>query len=301
MVNESTLSSLVWRHYTAPTSEELAELMREAQVNATDALALSQTGHRPEVVARSQYIAVFCNAPVFQKKLRVTSGASFYAVASEMKLWTIQFEPIASFARIQEEVEKTPAKLLEQTNGTALGLLLYFLQAMNEGTFRKLERLAKHVDIAEYAVFQGNERKMVEEISLLTRDVMDFRKTIRPQRDLFAEPPQHPLVTADNAQRWQVVHRHIGKVWEALENVYERVEHLANTNSTMLQHKENEILRLLTLFSIILVPAWMFITPFTPYARATSGPTALIYWTVLVLLVIVLLILLLRFHRKRVL
>jgi magnesium transporter len=115
---------------------------------------------------------------------------------------------------------------------------------------------------------------MVEEISVLTRDVMDFRKVIRPQKSLFSTSMSHPLITLDAAARWRRVHGQLLRMWEILEGMFESVRELANTNFTLLQHKENELLRLLTIYSIIAIPAFILVAPFNLPVVQFSSPLA---------------------------
>ena len=169
-----------------------------------------------------------------------------------------------------------------------------------DGSFHKLERLGKHIDIAEDAVFQGNERKMVEEISILTRDVMDFRKIVRPQKSLFSSVPQHEFINAETASKWRRVRGQLLRMWDLLESMVESVRELSNTNFTLLQHKENEILRLLTIYSIIVIPMLLFVDPyFAPGAADANFKDKIAFWVVLSVLVATLIIILAKLKRKR--
>lgn len=291
MVNQYTLNDTAWRTLIAPTAEELAAMARDAALSSTDAALLANPNHRAENIIRPTCLIFLSRIPLFDKKLRVTSGAALYAIVTANTLWTIQYEPIATFDNLAAEIKDAT---------TPLELWLHLLLTLGESTFHKLDRLAKHIDIVEDAVFQGNERKMVEEISYLTRDTMDFRKIIRPQRDLFAQPPEHALV-APGREPWLSVNRQLQKIWETLESVYESIDQLSATNASLLQHKENELLRLLSLYSIITIPAWILITPFTPGQGTTSLLQLLVYWGIFIVLLVTFLIIVLRFRAKRVL
>jgi len=149
-------------------------------------------------------------------------------------------------------------------------------------------------------VFQGNERKMVEEISLLSRDVMDFRKSIRPQRNLFLASPSHYLVASDTVTKWRRVHGQLLKMWDVLESMFESVRELSSTNFTLLQHKENELLRMLTVYSIIVIPMLVLVDPlFAPRAADAGLIDQIVFWAVLGVLVVTLLIVLYRFKGRR--
>lgn len=260
MKHETSSKGLTWINVQSPTPEELAEFVREAGVTPVDGEFIAQ-GRRPEVAIRIGYILILISVPVFDRSARITRGAALFLVVAPQRVFSLHYEPIVVLDRLRQAFVESPARMEEYFANDALSLALHLLQSLYEGAFRKLDRLGKHIDIAEDAVFQGNEHKMVEEISVLTRDVMDFRKIIRPQRHLFSQLPRHALVTAETAATWYRVGKGPEKMWEILEGMLESVKEIAKTNFTLLQYKENELLRVLTIYSIIAVPAFLLVAP----------------------------------------
>ena len=155
---------------------------------------------------RPRYLLLLVSVPVFERKLRLTHGVSLYFVVLAGKIYSLHYENVPSWAKVIQDFEESPAKLEEYLQADSLSACMDLLMLLQDSAFRKLERLAKHIDIAEDAIFQGNEKKMVEEISMLTRDVMDFRKVVRPQRSLFVPAPRHDLVTPEVATKWERAH-----------------------------------------------------------------------------------------------
>ena len=296
MKHTLTSKGLTWTNVQSPEPEELAEFVRLVQPLPGDAEFIAQDHRRPEVAIRPDYILLLIHVPVFDRKARVTRGAALYFVIKEHELFSLHYEPIVILDRIRRSFEESPERQEEYFEDEAASLALYIVSLLYDSAFQKLERLGKHVDIAEEAVFQGNERKMVEEISVLTRDVMDFRKVIRPQKSLFSTTVTHPLVTLDAAARWRRVHGQLLRMWEILEGMFESVRELASTNFTLLQHKENELLRVLTIYSMIAVPAFILVAPFNVPSVEFSSP---LFYGFIWLVVTFTLILILIFARSR--
>ena len=295
-----TLSSkaISWVNVQSPEPEELAEFVRATEMTTTDAEFMVQKYHRPIISTGPDYLLLLIQIPVFDRKLRLTKGVSLFFLIKERELFSLHYDPIISLDKIRREFETSNERLEEYFQENTLSLCLDLITFLYDSSFKKLERLNKHIDIAEDAVFQGNEKKMVEEISLLSRDVMDFRKIIRPQKNLFELPPRHPLITGEIETKWKRVNGQIMKMWEVLESMFESVKELSNTNFTLLQHKENELLRLLTVYSIIAIPMLILVDPYF----APSEPNATIsdfiaFWTVLGVLVITLGTMLIKFKK----
>lgn len=277
-----TSKNLTWQVYSEPSPEELAEVVREAGLSPADAEFMAQERQRPEVVAREGYLFLLIQVPVFHKKERLTRGVSVYFIIHEHVLSTVAFEKLAALERLYEELEKNSEQQEEYFGGSSVGFALYIIRRLLSGAFTKVERLAKHIDIAEDAVFHGNERKMVEEVALLTRDVVDFRRVVRPQRRLFNEVPSHPLVTHDLKVQWHRMSSQLGKLWDVLESLAESVKQLGKTNDALLQHKENQLLRLLSIYSIVTIPIFVLASPFNTESRHYE----ILFWTVFAVLLV---------------
>lgn len=260
-----------WVELAEPTNEELAEFVRDSHLSAADAEFVVQNHYRPEVARRPNYLLFLLEVPTFDKKTRVTRGVALYVLVSQQKLWTLHYEPIPALQRIVQDFTDTPAKQEEYFSDSATSLTLYVINILHNFTAQKLERLRAHIDIVSDAVFHGNERKMVEEIAVLRRDVMDFRAIMRPQSSLFDVPPQHALVPDELREEWLRLAGQLKRIWDMLESLSEKVQELADTNEALLQHKENQMLRILTMYSIIAIPAFILVAPINlPEVRADS-------------------------------
>jgi magnesium transporter len=292
---------ITWTHASEPSSEELAGLVRRSDVSALDAEFIAQDHRRSEITVRGDYILILIRIPTFNKKRRVTVGRPLYFIIREQQLWTLAHAPIVVLEKLWQEYEQSEEKREEYFKDGALSLALHVINALYTSSFNKLDRLGKHITIAEDAIFTGNERKMVEEVSVLMRDVLDFRRIMRTQAHLFATPPDHPLVTSALANQWQRLHGQADKVWQILESLLEAVSELRDTNDSLLQHKENQLLRILTYYSIIAIPAWILITPFDPLAEGAPLIEKVVFWAVLGVLVFTLVGIFIRFRQNRVL
>ncbi len=290
-----------WKDVGEPTADELAELVRETGLDPADAEFVVQNHQRPEVMPRPNYTLVLVQVPVFDRQARLTRGVPLYLIVGKDWLQTVHFEQIPVLEKIWTEYEEVPEKREEYFSEGALALGLYIVSQMYASAFHKLNRLAKHIDIAEDAVFHGNERKMVEESAILKRDVLDFRKIIRPQRSLFAAVPAELNLSENVTARWQRLHRQVQKLWEVLEGLYESVDELSETNGSLLQHKENELLRLLTYYSAVGLPGLVLLSAVNPANSNTTEAGLWVFWGLLAILVAVLLLIMWRFRGKRVL
>ncbi|MEX2054649.1 MAG: CorA family divalent cation transporter [Candidatus Andersenbacteria bacterium] len=294
-------SNVVWTNLQSPEPDELASFVRDTALEPVDAEFLVHNYHRPEITVRPQYVMILLHVPVFNRQTRVTTGAPLYIIIKENHVWTLHYEPIVVLEKCILDFQNNEERQEEYFQSGPTGLALYVLNVLLGSAFNKLDRLNKHINIAEDAIFNGHERKMVEEISILTRDVLDFRKIIRPQLQLFASPPAHALMNATFSSQWLRLHGQVNKLWEILESLFESTRELGLTNGKLLQLKESSLLQLLTYYSILSIPVFLFLNPINPSDPNTSLQQELIYWSVLGALVLILVTIFLRFKGKRVL
>lgn len=291
--------TLEWVDTDEPTNKQLAEFAREAQLLAADTEFLLDHHQQPEIAVRSNYTLMLVHVPVFDKQTRVTSSATLAFVTTQDRVYTLHFEPIVTLEQIRQDMHDHPQKHESFVGDTSLRLALYIINQLYKSSFRKLMRLAKHIDIAEDAVFFGNERKMVEEIAVLGRDVLDFRRIVRPHLHLFDSPP--PQLDDTAATAWRRIDSQTQQMWELLESLHDSAKELRNTNDSLLQHKENELLRLLSLYSIITIPVWVFVGPYNPRSANATVLDEMIYWLVLGVLALLLLAIFIRARQRKVL
>jgi len=299
MRHELSSTAVRWVAVQSPGTDELAAFIREAGLTSADAEFVAQATHRPAVTVRPKYLLILIQVPVFNRTLRLTSGVPIFFCVTAERVFSLHYEPIVALDKIRSELMESDERREAYLGSSPAGAALSIIGMLYESAFSKLDRLAKHIDIAEDAVFQGNERKMVEEVSLLTRDVMDFRKAIRPQKHLFLAFPNHALLPADLATDWSRLHHQLLKMWDILESMFESVRELSSSNFTLLQYKENELLKILTIYSIIAIPMLILVDPFfVPSAPDATIVDTIVYWCVVGVLVIMLLSLLIGLRRR---
>ncbi len=293
-------NSLLWHDIEQPEVTELAEVVRDLDLLPVDAEFIVKGQSRPEITVRPHYICILIYVPIFLTTTRVTRGVPLYFLIKNQQLITLHFKPIIVLQKIVQEFIANPDNQTDGFGDTALSLALHLVSELNTASFHKLHRLQKHIDIAEDAVFAGNERKMVEEIAILARDVMDFRKVLRPQRNIFQSVPPADADEESQAQ-WVRLYNQDQRLWEVLEGIFESVQELGSTNNSLLQQKLNDLLRVLTLYSIISIPAFIFLTPFNPKGAAILSLDFILFWGIFVFFILALGFIYWRFKRKRVL
>ena len=91
---------------------------------------------------------------------------------------------------------------------------------------------------------------------MLRRDIISFRRIIRPQTDVaeVLEQRDWPILKEDPDVYFGDIADHLRKIRDTLEDYKEVVEGLTDTNNTLTSFRTNEVIRLLTIISTIMLP-----------------------------------------------
>jgi magnesium transporter len=150
-------------------------------------------------------------------------------------------------------------ELREQIFANGPGYLLYrIVDDSFDYCFPMLRKIETKLDAIEEQIFSGRAEEVVRDISNVKQEIINFRKVIRPQRPVlrdlegvkqrFLAPDLDLEIYFDD-----IVDAH-ERIWDLLENYKEVVEALEETNESVISHRVNDILRVLTAISVIVLP-----------------------------------------------
>ena len=96
----------------------------------------------------------------------------------------------------------------------------------------------------------------MRDISNVKQEIINFRKVIRPQRPVLRdlESTKQRFLAAREGEDLEIYFDDIvdahERIWDMLENYKEVVEALEETNESVISHRVNDILRVLTVISV---------------------------------------------------
>src|SRR5918993_317317 len=110
----------------------------------------------------------------------------------------------------------------------------------------------------EYLFERCRAKEVVRDISNVKQEIINFRKVIRPQRPVLRdlEKVKTRYLASDldlEIYFDDIVDAH-ERIWDMLENYKEVAEALEETNESLISHRLNDILRVLTAISVIILP-----------------------------------------------
>ncbi|HEV7282540.1 MAG TPA: magnesium/cobalt transporter CorA [Pirellulaceae bacterium] len=254
---------VVWIDVEAHAPEDLALLGERFGFHP---LALEDCAHfdqRPKVETYDDYLFVVTHGYRFSADDRDSiEGLELHSFVGVNYLVTVHTEPMPALDAVWSRVAKEPGAL---RRGVAfVGYLV--ADATVDTFFPLVDDIADRVETIEARVVeQGDrgDRHDLEEIFKLKRSLVELRRILAPQRDVFGMLAKRGDGRIDDrtAIYFRDVHDHILRIHESVEATRDLLGNALEAYLWAASQRTNEIMKRLTLLSAIFLPL-TFITGF---------------------------------------
>ena len=125
------------------------------------------------------------------------------------------------------------------------------------GESRKVvEKVDRDVDECGKALFSKHSEKIIEKISITRKNVILLNTMFKPQMILFSKLQNGTIkgFAGNMLDYWGNILDYYQKIWDMLEDDGELIKGYSTTFDSMLVNKTNEVIKILTLVSSILLP-----------------------------------------------
>jgi magnesium transporter len=302
-VEEIAAEGLRWVKIDRPGSLEQAWLEENFDFHVLDFEDVLSRNQRPKIDVYDDYLFIVLHFPIFDPSVgRLNAGELDIFVGSGF-LITIPNQPLQPVEYLFERCRQKE-EMREQLFSRGSGYLLY--RIVDDGfdyCFPMLRKIGNKLDRLEEEIFEGHRsEEVVRDISNVKQEIINFRKVIRPQRPVlrdlervkerYLSPDMDLEIYFDD-----IVDAH-ERIWDMLENYKEVVEGLEETNESVISHRVNDILRVLTVISVILLPLTLLASILGMNVRVPGQGAIGAFWIVVAVMAVMLGTLLVIFRRR---
>ncbi|MGH2907051.1 MAG: magnesium transporter CorA family protein [Solirubrobacterales bacterium] len=211
---------------------------------------------RPKIDEYDDYLFIVLHLPVFDKRVGRLNAAELDMFVGPDFVITIPNEELKPIEYLFERC-KSHEETREQRMSQGPGYLLYtIVDDAFTSFFPMLRKIGLKLDSVEEDIFEGRSREVVRDISNVKQEIINFRKIIRPQRAVLRdlERVKMRFIAEDLEIYFDDIVDASERMWDMLENYKEVVEALDATNESVISHSVNDVLRILTVFSVFFLP-----------------------------------------------
>src|SRR3954454_5774395 len=303
-VETITAEGLRWVNIEHPSPLECAWLEEQFEFHALDLEDVLSRNQRPKIDEYPEYLFIVLHFPVFDRTVgRLNAGELDIFVGPDF-LVTIPNQPLQPVAYLFERC-RGKEELREQLFSKGSGFLLYkVVDDSFDYCFPMLRKIGNKLDALENEIFSGKSEEVVRDIFNVKQEIINFRKISRPQRPVLRdlERTKQRFLVAREGEDLEIYFDDIvdahERIWDMLENYKEVVVGLEETNESVISHRVNDILRVLTVISVTLLPLTLLASIFGMNVRVPGQGTIGAFWIVVGAMAVMLVTLLWLFRRR---
>ncbi len=252
-------NDITWINIINPDDEEIKYLQDKFAFHPLDLkdAYISKKAQRPQVSVRPDYVFLVFLFPVYNRQTREIFPAEvdfFIGKDFIITLHDNQLIGLVDFFKNCQNYEYYRDLYLAQG---PIFLLYQILDRLFNNCLPMLDHIGEDNLNIEKQIFQGREREMVKEILIIKRNIVNFRTIMQSHRTIIRRLMEvdNPNLSFKNYRtHYEKLLTYTKDIWEILENHKETIDALQETNESSISFRLNDIMKTLTIISVIFLP-----------------------------------------------
>jgi magnesium transporter len=291
---------LRWINIERPAPVDQAWLEEHFEFHPLDYEDVRSRNQRPKIDEYDDYLFIVLQFPVFDKKIGRLNAEELDIFMGQDYLITLPNGPLQPVEYLFERC-RTNEEFREQLFSQGPGFLLYkIVDDSFDYCFPMLRKIGGKLERLEEEIFLGRGEDIVRDISNTKQEIINFRKVIRPERAVLTdlERAKQKFVGDDLEIYFDDVRDAAERIWDMLENYKEVVEALEDTNESLISHRLNNVLRVLTSISVVILPLTLIASIWGMNVKVPGEGSIHAFWVIMIVLGGVLVSMLAVFRRR---
>ncbi len=257
MITRHRHAQVVWVDAASPTRDEVRALAEEFGLEESIADELTTPSLRTHVDVSEHYLYLVLHLPALSRRHKVASTPiELDFVVGHDWILTVRYaelDPLLGFSKLFE-VERVLDK--QQMGEHAGYMFFHMLRGLYNALDDELIYLGRRLDVAEERVFSGNERKMVVELSRISRDILNLTQALDAHGTLLSslERPSARMFGYDYVRMVRALTFEYERLFAAIRGHRASLLELRDTNDSLLTTKQNEVMKILTIMAFVTFP-----------------------------------------------
>lgn len=295
-----------WINHENPTEKEINDLGIKYNFHPLNITDCVSTNQRTKAEVYKNYTFFVFLFPVYNRKTREVTSAELNIFIGKNFLITLHRKELKVFEDFFNLLKANPENKNKYPDKSPERLLYDILNKLFLYCFPMIDHLMVDCNNIEKAIFAGEERKMVSEILIIRRNITDFRKTVQVHKNVLKKAwinfTNSPLFVMKKTDEYFIgLIDYSKEIWDALENLKERIEALQETNESQISFQLSDIMRILTIISVLIFPVTLISSIFgmslvnsMPLVNSPYG-----FWYVILMMVTIILVMLAVFKKMK--
>ena len=180
-------------------------------------------------------------------------------------------------------------------------LVYRIIDALVDDCFPVINELTATIDKIDKDLEYKQSQKILEDISTTRRNLVVFHTMIRPILPLFSqlEEGKHANLNGTMQPFWGNILDHLKKILDRVEDNQELIEGISESNESLLSSRSNQIIKVLTIFSAIILPLNLLASIYGMNLNLPFADDPFISWKIMLFMVFTTVVMLIGFIFKK--
>jgi magnesium transporter len=251
-----------WINIETPTPVSVAYLRENFTFHEPDLEDVLDTLQRPKFDEYDDYLMLVLQFPVHSKLTRTTNSSEVDIFVGRDYVITLHDTRLKPLVRLFDTVEHEPEQREEIFGGGAEYLLHSIIDHLLDYCVPITRRISQRIELIDDMIFERSSLHVIEEIAIVRRDIIATRRIIKPQVQVINQLDRRiRFFFKQRGDEEEELEAYFGdlvdkisKVYDILDDAKEVVDSLSATTDSLTSHRLNEVIKILTIFSVIMLP-----------------------------------------------
>jgi len=246
---------LIWVDLKSPTKEEIREVMKEFTIHPLVAEELLIPTIQPRVDLYDNLIFLILHFPVKQHTSSDPNQEVDFIIGKNF-LITVRYDTVDAIHKFSKIFESNSITKTVDVGDHAGYIFYYLIKKMYRSVEHELEFVESSLHDIEDKIFSGKEKEMVEDLSVVSRVLLDFKQTTRAHESVLGsfEIASNKFFGGTFIHHTKRVIGEQYRLYSQIEGLQETVRDLRYTNDSLLTTKQNEVMKTLTIMAFVTFP-----------------------------------------------
>lgn len=250
-------SRTTWINIIHPTPQDIDALRRLYPyfhpLNLDDTLSPIE---RPKIDDSDDYLFIVLHFPIWDATHRLTRQSEVDFFVGRGFVITIHdgaLKPMRDLYDTCQTREDTLKKLLDKSASHAFYAIV---DTLVDYCFPIMRKVDSNIRAIEERIFTDEDMKLIRDIAVVRRDIIALRRIIRQQVPILEnlERVERPIIQEDLDEYFGDIVDHVHTLRDIIDEDFEIIVGLSETADTLINHRLNAVIRVLTVISVIILP-----------------------------------------------
>ena len=300
MIETIKIGRLKWLNIQSPSDEDFEYLDSTYHFHPLDLEDCRQLNQRSKIDIYDDYYFMILHFPVFDRQNRFIKTREVKIFWGEDYIITVGKSHFIIDKFFNDSLEKDE-KGEDLEIGTSDALLYLILEKLMNETIYLLRKVGLELELIGRELFSSHAQRTIERLSVTRKNIIHLNTMLKPQLRVFNRFESGVVAGfADNMEDyWGNILDYYNRMWDMTEDFGELIEGLSTTFDSMQTNKTNEIMKILTLISSIVLPLTFLTGIYGMNVLLPMANNNLAFWIIMAVMILLIGSMLLFFRRKK--